>query len=417
MRAVWLERALHVVVLLGLAFLCIGYARTPPEDLRGYLAAGNAVIARRDIYGSLPAGVNTWPPFFSLLCAPLALFDRFSDFLLRYFWAGLNFGALILALDLVSRAVFARSIASVGERKNAPFGFFQMFVPLILTLPYVVSNLEHQQVSILIFSLVLAGLILEEKGRPALGALALGLVIAMKIMPAIFLFYWAYRQRWRAAILGTIAALAFSASPILIYGGAQFRRDVAAWFSVVRRGWGAGSLNLSPLAMLDRMIGHKLVPFLSPGVEHLDYSGVPIVRILWIFLLMTIGFLCFLSFRREKGPGVWGTRAEWSAVFLFSALAGPVMWKHYLVVALLGNATLWGAWLSRTLSARGRREIPAILTVCFMMSLPMLPDWLGQSLIRRLEMSSIVTDAGLLLLCTLLWFRFRVGDLAESRES
>jgi len=416
MRAVWLDRVLQIVVLLGLAALFFGFARVAPEDLKGYLAAGHAVLSRTDIYEGTPAGVNTWPPFFSLLCVPLALLDRLSDPLLRYAWAGLNLAALLLALELVSRAVYGMGILGGAESAKSSMGFVRMFVPLLLTLPYIDSNVEHQQVSILILVLVLAGLLLEEKGKAAFGGIALGAAIAMKIMPAIFLIYWVYRRRWRAAMFGALATLGFSLSPILAFGPAQFGRDAVLWFAIVRKGWGAGSMNLSLFAMLDRIFGHRFVPFLAPGIEHLEFSGNPIVRIAWIVSMAAIGILCLLSFRGRAEPGSWAIRAEWSVVFLLSALAGPVMWRHYLVVALLGNALLWAAWLTRAVSGRARRGILAVLILCFVMSLPVLPDSLGKPLIHRLEMGSIVTDAALLLLGALLWFRFHAGEFAVPRE-
>jgi alpha-1,2-mannosyltransferase len=416
MRAVWLDRVLQIVVLLGLAALFFGFARVAPEDLKGYLAAGHAVLSRTDIYEGTPAGVNTWPPFFSLLCVPLALLDRLSDPLLRYAWAGLNLAALLLALALVSRAVYGMGLARGAESPKSSWGFVRMFVPLLLTMPYIDSNVEHQQVSILIFVMVLAGLLLEENGNAAFGGIAVGAAIAMKIMPALFLLYWSYRSRWRAAIYGVLAAVGFSLSPILVFGPAQFRHDAVMWFSIVRKGWGAGSMNLSLFAMLDRIFGHRFVPFLAPGIEHLDFSGNPIVRVAWIGSMAAIGIVCLFSFRGREEPGSWAIRAEWSVIFILSALAGPVMWRHYLVVTLLGNALLWGVWLSQALSNRARRGILAALILCFVMSLPVLPDSLGKPLIHRLEMGSIVTDAALLLLGALLWFRFRIGDFAKMRD-
>ncbi|HYB61127.1 MAG TPA: glycosyltransferase family 87 protein [Methylomirabilota bacterium] len=414
MRAVWLDRGLKIAVLLGLAALCFGFARADPEDLRGYLAAGRAVLSRTDIYEGLPPGVNTWPPFFSLFCIPLALLDRVSDPLLRYVWGGFNLAALLLALNLVSRAVYGKGIAHGGESPGFPIGFLRMFVPLFLTLPYIDSNIEHQQVSILIFVLVLAGLLLDRKGKPALGGIALGAAIAMKIMPAIFLFYWAYRRRRRAAVWGALATLGFSLSPMLAFGPLRFGHDAVLWFAIVRQGWGAGSLNLSLLAMLDRILGHGFVPFVSPGVERLAFSGAPVVRIVWLVSLAAIGTLCLLAFRRRAEPGSRADCAEWSVVLLLSAIAGPVMWRHYLVVALLGNAVLWAVWLSDALSARARRGVMAVLVLCFVMSLPVLPDSLGKPFIHRLEMSSIVTDAALLLIGALLWLRFCVVAPADS---
>jgi hypothetical protein len=292
----------------------------------------------------------------------------------------------------------------------------EILVPVVLTTAYIGSNLEHQQVNIFIFALVLAGLLLDDCGKPVRGGIALGAAVAMKVMPVLFLAYWVYRRRWRAMISGTLATLGFSLSPILVFGWRQFAQGVVLWIAVVRKGWGAGEMNLSLLAMLDRIIGHRYIPFVSPGIERLDFSGDPMVRIVWILLLATIALACLLTFRGRKEPGTWEIRAEWSVVFLVSALAGPVTWKHYLVVALLGNTLLWAACLSSRFSARERGCIVALLLLCFAMSLPVLPASADQALIHRIQMSSIVTDSALLLLAGLLSFRYRLSSSTHSQD-
>jgi len=363
MRAVWLDRVLRVAALIGLAALCVVFARTPAEDLRGYVTVGNAVLSRLDVYRDTPPGLNTWPPFFSLVCVPLGLLARWSEILLRYVWTGLNLAALVVAVDLVSRSVYGRSVASAGKSRILGLSFLEILVPVVLTTAYIGSNLEHQQVNIFIFALVLAGLLLDDCGKPVRGGIALGAAVAMKVMPVLFLAYWVYRRRWRAMISGTLATLGFSLSPILVFGWRQFAQGVVLWIAVVRKGWGAGEMNLSLLAMLDRIIGHRYIPFVSPGIERLDFSGDPMVRIVWILLLATIALACLLTFRGRKEPGTWEIRAEWSVVFLVSALAGPVTWKHYLVVALLGNTLLWAACLSSRLRARTRMHRRAPVAV------------------------------------------------------
>jgi len=55
-------------------------------DLDTYIHAGYAVLLKRDIYTSQPPGNNTWPPFFSVLCVPLALLDTMTPYLARGVW-------------------------------------------------------------------------------------------------------------------------------------------------------------------------------------------------------------------------------------------------------------------------------------------------------------------------------------------
>ncbi len=86
--------------------------------------------------------------------------------------------------------------------------------------------------------------------------------------------------------------------------------------------------------------------------------------------------------------------AEWSVVFIVSALFAPVTWKAFLVVLLLPNALLFAAWRCSGLDPSTRRTARLGLLVA--------------SVIALLT-SSVLTIAALVLLGGSLWLRARLA--------
>jgi alpha-1,2-mannosyltransferase len=404
----WKRRLVLSGMLLLAIVLFFSYVRRP-GDFIGYAVAGNAVLAGADIYNDTPPDLNNWPPFFSLLCVPLALMDRVSPYLARGFWIILNYGVLLLILDMVSRLVYGRRLTLSGANATVSLASSAILVPIMLTLPFLLYHFMYQQVNLIIFALTLGGLMLQEKGRGFLGGLGLGLAAAMKVMPVLFVPYLAYRGRWKPALYALAATVAFSVSPIVVFGPHRFLLDFKTWLTICRQNpWGTGSANQSIYAMWDRFLGHGIVPFISPGTFFLPMSSDPRVRIAWMLSIACTGVVVLLAFRGRPPLGSLSSRLEWSVVFLISAIFGPVGWKHYLVVLILANALLYALYRSEELEAGTRRVLGAVLLIYFLLSLATSHDVVGRSLVQRFETGAIITYAALILLAGLLWIRFQL---------
>ena len=348
----WILYAL--LVYAGVGF-CVWIQR--PGDFAGYVMAGNLVLSGGHIYLDAPPGMNTWPPFFSILCVPLALLA-------------------------------------------AP----ELLVPLLLSDRYVSGNFDHLQINLVLFALTLSGLALQARQRNVLGGLALGCAVATKVMAGLFIPYLVYRRRWRAAAYTTVATAAFSLSPMLVFGWQRFWDYVAAWCVVLAAGWGVGKMNQSVFAMWDRLIGHGMVPLGVDAITYVPASGSQLVEAAHISSLLVIAGLTLWSFRAEPRDK-WSELAEWSVVFIIAALFGPVCWKAYLAVLLLPNAVLFAAFRSAHVQPHARCVIGTVLLVSFLMGGLTSPGLVGKGLAGRLEMASVPTVSWLILLAGLLWFR------------
>jgi alpha-1,2-mannosyltransferase len=379
-------------------------------DLVNYIFVGELVLSGSHIYKDSPPGLNTWPPLFSVLSVPLALLARPSVYLARGVWLVLNLGVLWLVLRLIARLVYGREL-----RLTAPGGGAlslaspEILVPLVCTGRYLVSNFEYLQMGLILFALTLGGLRLATTGRAAAGGTLLGLAAAIKVMPVVFIPYLAYRGRWKAAAAATLATAAFSLSPVLVFGWQRFRDYVPAWLAMVGAGWPVGPQNQSVFAMWDRFIGHDLAPLSVGGIHNLPRSGDPSVVVAVAATLAVVGGLALWACRGRPRPDGWAVLAEWSLVFIVSSLFGPVAWKNYLVVLLLPNTLLFAVWRAADLPPALRRTAGSVLIAAFVIGGLTAPGLLGKGLAERLEMASVITLGGLVVLGGMLWLRPRLA--------
>ena len=375
----------------------------------GYLTVGQLALAGRDIYRESPPGINTWPPFFSLLCIPLALLARPTSYLARGVWLALNFGLLWVTLKMLSQLVYARPLRLRDTPGALSFVSPEILLPVVLCYRFVLSNFDHLQVNIVIFTGALAGLYWHARGHDLRGGIALGLASALKVMPVLFIPYFVYRRRYRMAALSTLATAAFSLAPSLLYGWARFIDYVGAWRHAITVGWGVGKMNQSVFAMLDRYVGHGITPWHAPAVIVLPESGVLLVRLLSSAALAAITVAALLLFRGREAPDSPASIAEYSVVFIVSALFGPLAWKAYLVVLLVPCMLLVRLVRDGQISTGERRVVIGALAVYFTLGGLTAQGLVGKRMADTLEMLSCTTLGTLVLLATLLWLRPRLA--------
>src|SRR5262245_57482946 len=138
--ATYWKRAISLIAFgLVAIFVVIAYSRREVKDYYVYIASGEAMIQRKDLYKTPLPLLNTGPPFFSVLCAGPALLDRVSPGFGRGAWNLLNLAALLLLLDMAARLIHG---------KKLPITSAPVLVPLLLTLPYILYHLLYLQVNL-----------------------------------------------------------------------------------------------------------------------------------------------------------------------------------------------------------------------------------------------------------------------------
>jgi len=389
-----LPRAWSIALAAVAAALTIAYARRP-GDFAGYVMVGELVLHGRDIYRDAPPGINTWPPFFALLCAPIALMARVSLTGARVAWLAGGWVALWAAM---------RGILALLP-KLQPAGPLLILLPPLLCVRWILANFEHLQINILMLALVVVGLGQHRRDAHARAGLLLGAAAAIKVMPILFAPYFAWRRQWRAAAWLAAATAAWSLVPVAVYGPAAFVDQLRGWSEALRAGWGVGRMNVSVYAALDRIIGHGLVPFATAGISELPSSNDPRVTAALAASVLAILAAGLLVFRGPYDPAARATVAEWSVVLLVANLFGTVAWKAYFVVLLLPMALFVATFADPGVVQGLRRRLRWLTGVSFVLGLAATDLLVGPSLAWRLEMGSLPTLMALLILGTLFWYR------------
>ena len=394
------RRNASIVVLVVLVLLCLTNIRRQ-EDFDGYVLVGELVLEGRHVYQDAPPGISTWPPLFGVLAVPIALLARVSIHLARGLWLAGQLLALFWVLKVIADLVYDRVLAIWPRPDALVLASPPILVPLVLCYGGVTGNFVHLQINILIFALVLQGLAWQGRDRPVAGGLLIGLATAIRVMPLVFLPYLVVRRRWKAAGIAVATTALLTLAPALVYGWETFREYFSTWLQVTGQGWGSTFMNQSFLAMFDRALGHGVVPFVTEEFTYLAAAEGSAARLATWALLGLLAVVALWRFRGPCAPAGHVALAEWSIVFTVGAYGGPVCWKSYLVVLLLPLALLYAVWRVWDVDAAVRWRAGWLLGAAFVFLLLPNRDLIGRWLSVNLEMGSIYTVGGLVLLAGL----------------
>lgn len=383
---------------LGFFFTCVRVE----GDFAGYIDAGEQVLRGQNIYQN---ATNTWPPVYSILCVPLALLDSLSKYISRGAWIMLTMAALVLLFRQISDVVYDKKFSCTGRDGSLWLGSPEIALPAALNMLYIANNFLHLQVHIPLFALTMTGLLWSARGRPVQGGMLIGLAAAIKIMPLAFIPYLFYRRQWKTALSAFFSAVAISIAPALVFGWSGFIGLVHTWFRVLHAGWGVGKMNQSVFAMIDRYLGHGLVPFAGPGEIDMAESGQLLVKVILLGSLALVALAGLWLFRGKEPPCSRASVIEWTIVFIVSVLFGTVCWKSYLVVMLLATALFIDLWKKSMAKSRHRKWIAVLLGGTFLVAGIMSPDLFGNSVVDKFEMASNHTIAVLAVLAGLFIYR------------
>ena len=98
-------------------------------------------------------------------------------------------------------------VLSLLDSPEQPFPLWGKVLGVLLCLRPIEGDLVHGNVNLFILFLVVAGLVAFCSKRDWLAGMALGLAIACKITPALFVPYFLWKRAWKAlaaTILGTV---------------------------------------------------------------------------------------------------------------------------------------------------------------------------------------------------------------------
>ncbi len=409
----------RIVLLVLVAVFLATAVRNIKEagDFRGYLEVGELVLRGGDIYRDARPDVNTWPPFFAVVCVPFALLARASVYLARGVWLAAN-AALVYAMVRIAVAlVYRRRLTVEGGAGTISLASIAVVVPLVLTSRFFLGNFDRLQINMLILWCCLAGCLLLARGRPAAGGALIGFATAVKVLPIFFLPYFLWKRWWTALGAALATAAVCTVSPIAVFGPARFVGYVRRWLEIAGGGWPVRKGNQSVYAMVDRLYSHGAI-FWSPAAKRLRAADDPVVAAIVYGVLAAIVLVLLLSGRRDdRDPASPIATVEYAIVLTLAVLFSPLAWKHYFVFLLLAYVVLWRAVAVSAsaggerwrLAADDRRRLAWMVGVSFVLTTLTVRGIVGKAAAQTLETMSAVTLGALVALAALLYLRARLA--------
>ncbi len=291
------------------------------EDLLVYRAAGRAILAGHSLYAHDFAAVNDspyglafiYPPFSALLFIPLAIvpvgFAKLLMFFLNAAACTVFFGVVVVAaLDDWGRLRNWRSLTASISVKTATV-LTAAAVVYVLSLP-VKDTFEFGQVNLILAAMVALDILVPQVPWPR--GLLVGLAVAIKLTPAVFIGYFLVTRQWRAVAVSLATATSAMALSWLVCPADTARYLTSMVADPTRFGRLTFASNQSIRGVLARI----------PALDSM--RGV-----IWVSATLLILALATVAIHvsRRSGDTV---AAVLSAAFT-GLLCSPVSWGHHWV--------------------------------------------------------------------------------------
>jgi alpha-1,2-mannosyltransferase len=308
------------------------------------------------------------PPILPQILTPVFELAEVSPAAGALTWFYLKVGMVVVCLYWAFRLV---------ETPGRPYPALAQAAAVAASVIPVVGDLKHGNVNIFILFLVMATLYSFARGRDGLSGLLLGLAVACKVTPALFIVYFAWKRAWSVLVgCGVGMVLFFLVIPSLFFAlqkGSLVEGWEQNWAALTA--WKEGMIdpylfrgevtsereNQSLPGVLTRLFSHE--PSFSRWIDGVDtplaYHNVAdlgpttIKRIVQVFQVAFV-ILVVISCRAPiRAPGStpsdvrrgWRLAAEYSLILVGMLLFSERTWKHHCVTLLLPFAVVsYGAF-------------------------------------------------------------------------
>jgi hypothetical protein len=310
----------------------------------------SAFLRWREQVLALPDGVNIYekfnypnPPIMALVLMPLMELPPLAGSLLWYY--------LKVLLALASLwAVFR-----LTELPGRPFLPWAKLLVILLSLRPIMGDLMHGNVNLFILFTVVAGLYAYRRGRDVLAGTGIGLAIACKVTPALFVPYFAWKRSWKAlAGCGLGLMLFLWLVPAALLGQERNAQLFGQWFQqmvtpFVEKGIVTPEHNNQSLpGLLSRLLTHSpsfsyYVNDVYTPLEYHNVADLDAERVKWLLkgamglFALAVVFACRTPTRPRES---WRLAAEFSLILLGMLLFSERTWKHHCVTLMLPFAVV-----------------------------------------------------------------------------
>lgn len=304
------------------------------------------------------------PPIMSVLLLPLA---RLPSVTMAITW--------YLAKCLMALIVMAWSFRLVDPEKKLPWWILGAIV--LLAIRPIVGDLQHGNVNLFIFFIVMAGLMLVAYGMSIFGGILLALAVCCKVTPLLFVPYFIWKKDWRFLagwLVGMLLFLWPGVVPSMVLGFEENQRNLLSWYRemvhpfVVEGKVTSEHPNQSLPGLVFRLMTESpsFVEYpegvFTPSEFH-NFVSLPsraakaITQAAMVVFGLLILWVC--TPRTERNPTdnrltLWPRlAAEWSLILVGMLLLSERTWKHHAVTLALPWAVIVSnAWTTHRAGVR-----------------------------------------------------------------
>jgi alpha-1,2-mannosyltransferase len=307
-------------------------------DFDVFWHSAKALLERRSLYFDTGGpDSSTSPPFWTVLISPLGLLEPLTAYR--------SFVLITVLASVISLAWIAGELRLRSSWAIFGVGMLLFSSPLLGTLAL------RQMYPLLTLGLV-AAWVADHRDRPKLSGVALGLVVAVKLLLAPVILWPIVRRRWATLVAALVSGAAATLVGIVMAGPSA----LLGWLRYVgeRRPDGYWDNNTLPGAAARLFRENDFVE--------------PVVTLPWlepVAYILGVGIVLLTAFRVPRGSeaGLW-------ALVAASLLVSPIAWHNYLL--LLGPGIL-------LLMARGRMALALLLLTLQLIPPQWSEPWRGES--------------------------------------
>jgi hypothetical protein len=340
------------LLVLFLVYSVISVKKSYNDDFRAYYQAGSLISSRVNIYEhGIVEGGYLYSPTFAVLLIPLSWLPQIPAATLWYIGNIISLILLILLsiyLNVQTEQKFTTWVKTHFLRydKNNKLLLFIVFTTFIVSARFWLNNIEHGQINLQIWCMALFSIYFRKQNRYLLSGLLLGLVIIIKVLPLLLLFYFLVKRDLKIIYITVLFIIGLLMFPSIIIGW-HFNIDLLQyWYSNVMMfsynhlAASAGDSNQSLPAMIVRFLSN--VPGNEETGQAVNLFSFPIPKVLMLAGVLQIIFISIIPFiviQRKVDQWV-KENIEISVLFISAVLLPPLAWKAYYVASIMAYATL-----------------------------------------------------------------------------
>jgi len=395
-----------VVVAIAVALVLGHWVATmmkPRGDFSRHWEFGRRFVADEFLYAE---GLDVpYPPFFAVAYAPLSLLPLRVAKPLFFLVGFAALAGLLWILNELSR----KSLPLSRERL-----FWVATATLLVTSRFVSRDFADGGQNLILLGLTWAAIYLWKIGRNISGGASLGLAIALKCTPVLFVAYFAWKRQWQFAVASLLFAAAFTLTPALRQS--TYAMHMQTWFDAIYEGVRQPDPSvgvLGPEELQNKSLRPALARFLthlpaeapgrvdSPGyIDFLDLqprtAGVIIKVVMFLLLAAVVWLLRHPLANRNDPMLVW----ECATISVLTLLYSPITWGQHCVAAI---PALYLLFRSIAAGTRLPRWIYWTLGSVALVVILLNRSIFGRDLSLLLESYHLITFCLLALLAVMLW--------------